>query len=109
MSDFEFGDLAIAVDREGALTRPPTRMLFAAVVLMAISVVALFFNSGIGYGVSVVASVVGSAVVFTNLKKRSDPNYVTLDWFGPVVRLVRFSIMGVAFLHVLRLAIESAR
>ena len=109
MSDFEFGDLAIAVDRDSALTHPPTRLLFVAVGLLIGSVAAFLFNSAIGYGISVIASVVGSSVVFANLKKRSDPNYVTLDWFAPVVRLVRFLIMGVAFLHVLRLAIESAR
>jgi uncharacterized membrane protein YdjX (TVP38/TMEM64 family) len=109
MSDFEIGDIAIAVDREGALKRPPTQLLSVAVGLLCVSVIAFFISSSIGYAISIVASVVGSSVVFANLKRRSDPNYVTLDWFGPVVRLVRLLIMGVAFLHVLRLAIESAR
>lgn len=109
MSDFEFGDLAVAVDRSGELTQPPTRLLFVAMGLLGASIIAFFTNNALGYAISVLASVVGSAVVFANLQRRADPNYVTLDWFGPVVRIVRFAIMSVAFLHVVKLAIESAR
>ena len=109
MSDFEFGDLSVSVDRGGELTQPPTRLLYAAMGLLLLSVIAFFVNNAIGYGISVAASVVGSAVVFSNLQRRADPNYVTLDWFAPVVRIVRFAIMSVAFLHVMKLAIESAR
>lgn len=109
MSDFEFADLSVSVDRGSELTRPPTRLLFVALGFLLLSVLAFLINSALGYGISVVASVLGSMVVFTNLQRRSDPNYVTLDWFAPIVRVVRFVIMGVAFLHILKLAIESAR
>jgi hypothetical protein len=109
MSDFEFGEIAISVDRTTDLKRPPTSLLLITVGILLLSVLSFLISSAIGYGISVLASVVGSAVVFVNLKRRSDPNYVTLDWFAPTVRVVRLAVMLVAVLHVVRLAIASAR
>jgi hypothetical protein len=109
MSDFEFGDLAISVDRDSELRNPPTALLLVTVGLLLIAALAFLISSAIGYVISVVASVVGSAVVFVNLKRRSHPNYVTLDWFAPTVRIVRVAVLLVAVLHVVRLAIASAR
>ncbi len=109
MSDFEFGDLAISVDRDSELRNPPTSLLLVTVGLLLIAALAFLLSSAIGYVISVVASVVGSAVVFVNLKRRADPNYVTLDWFAPTVRIVRVAVLLVAVLHVVRLAIASAR
>jgi hypothetical protein len=80
-----------------------------ALGVLLISVASFFVSSVLGYLLGVMASIVGGFVVFLDLKRRSNPNYMSLSWFTPAAIAARYLILAVTLLHILRLAIESAR
>ena len=109
MSEFDVAGYSIAIDEPGELVNPPVGPLIAAFGLTLVSAILLFVNNGIGYVTAVVASIVGGFVVFFNQKRRSNPNYVTLEWFQPSLRIVRLLTVLIALGHITMLAIEAAK
>lgn len=109
MSDWIGGEFGVSVGTSSELVEPPKSLLIVTACLAGISLLALLFNGWIGYVVAVAASIAGSVIVFQDLQRRSSPNYVTLNWFSGAVRALRLGIVAIALVHIIRLAIESAR
>ena len=107
--DWENNDFGVTVDSSQELVTPPQVILYLAIALLVISSILFFVSSAIGYVFAVIASIIGGFVVFIDLKRRSDPNYMSLGWFTPVATTTRYLILIVTVLHILRLAIASAR
>jgi hypothetical protein len=109
MSDFDVAGYTVTVDESTGLVNPPVGVLILTAALVVISAVFLFVDNQIGYATAVVASIVGGFVVFFNQKRRSNPNYVTLEWFQPTLRIVRIITVLIALAHITMLAIEATR
>lgn len=110
MSDLSFEDFEISVDSNGSeLVLPPKPLFWATAGLLGLSVVCIFVNNTIGYGVAVIASVLGGIVVFADQKKKASSNYLSIGWFSPGVKIIRYTISIVALANIALLAIESAR
>ena len=109
MSDFDVAGYTVTVDESSGLVNPPVGPLMVAATLALISAVFLFVNNQIGYAMAVLASIVGGFVVFINQKRRSNPNYVTLEWFQLTLRIVRIITVLIALAHISMLAIEAAK
>ena len=107
--DWEGNEFAVSVSASQSLVSPPKNVLFTAIGILLISVASFFVSSVLGYVLGVIASIVGGFVVFLDLKRRSDPNYMSLSWFTPAAIASRYLILAVTLLHILRLAIASAR
>ena len=110
MSDWQIEGFDVSVDSSGSeLVRPPQVLLIVTAAVFALSMASFLFSSAIGYGVSIGASILGSAVIFIDQKRKANPNYVSLGWFSPTIRTLRYAISLLALMHVIRLAVESAR
>lgn len=109
MTDFQFADYDVQVDSYSELVRPPIPGLVILAVLLASSVAFIFINNAVGYALAVVASIAGGLLVFFNQKRRSNPNYVTIEWFQPTLLVVRLFVVLVALLHITMLAFEAAK
>ena len=99
----------MSVGTSWELVEPPKTLLTITACLTGLSLLALLFNGWIGYVVAVIASISGSIIVFQDLQRRSSSNYVTLNWFPGAARILRLGIVAIALVHIIRLAIESAR
>lgn len=110
LSDLAFEDFEISLDSNGSdLIAPPKILLGATAGLLALSILCIFLNNVIGYGLTVVASILGGVVVFADQKKKASPNYVSIGWFSPGLKIIRYTITAVALVNIALLAIESAR
>lgn len=109
MSDFEFADFSVEVENRSVLVAPPVKILWVTVAFAAVSVLFFFINGAIGYAISIVASVLGAFVVYRNQQLQSNPNYMSYSWFPKALVATRYSVTVIAVLHIIRLAIESAR
>jgi hypothetical protein len=110
LSDLSFEDFEISVDSSGSeLVVPPKPLFWATTGLLGLSVICIFVNNAIGYGVAVIASILGGIVVFADQKKKASSNYVSIGWFSPGVKIIRYTITVVALVNIALLAIESAR
>ena len=110
LSDLSFEDFDISVDSSGSdLVAPPKMLLGATAGLLVLSVLCIFLNNALGYGLTVIASLLGGVVVFADQKKKASPNYVSIGWFSPGLKIIRYAITAVALVNIALLAIESAR
>jgi hypothetical protein len=110
LSDLTFEDFEISVDSSGSdLVAPPKMLLGVTAGLLVLSVLCIFLDNALGYGLTVVASIMGGVVVFADQKKKASPNYVSIGWFSPGLRIIRFAVTAVALVNIVLLAIESAR
>jgi len=107
--DWQTPEFGVAISESQELVTPPTTLLYVAWLALSISLAAFLFSSVLGYAFGVVASVVGGFVIFNDLKRKSDPNYTSIDWFNPVATATRYLILLTTLLHIVRLAIASAR
>jgi hypothetical protein len=98
-------------DRSDGMVRPP----FAFVgITGAVALVSAIFllggagNSAIGYVISVIASLAGGITALTDQKRRGDSNYVAYDSFRWSLVSVRYGVVFIAVLHIIRLAVNAA-
>lgn len=108
MTDFELGDVGVQVDGP-SLVKPPVPLLAITFCAALASVACLLFSSGIGYLVAVGASILGGISSLQDQKRQGHPSYVTLSWFRPTLRTVRYLILAFTLMHVLRLAIDATK
>ena len=108
MSDFGIDDIGIQVDAP-SLVKPPIFALTCAVAAALVSLMCLMLSSGLGYLVAVGASIIGGVASLQDQKRQGHPSYVTLSWFGPGLRTVRYLILVITLLHVARLAIDATK
>lgn len=108
MSDWEIPTIEVQVDSSG-LVRPPILYLVITLVTALASAGAVAFNSAVGYLVAVGASILGGVTGLQDQKRRGHPSYVTLSWFTPALRVVRYFVLAITLLHVARLAIAAAK
>lgn len=109
VSDWLGDEFGVSVSSNAELVEPPKPFLIGTAALAALSLVSILFNSWVGYAFAVLASIVGAVVIFLDLKRRANPNYVTLEWFSPTLKILRLGVVVIALIHIIRLAIESAR
>jgi hypothetical protein len=91
------------------ICRPPIALLSVVAVVFAAAIVMFAIDSRVGYGLCVVATILGSYVSYKDQQARSDANYLTLGWFRPLRMLLGYATTLVACAHIAILAIESAR
>ncbi len=97
-----------ASSQQQIVLKPPFLLLNLTVLLGLVSAALFFLDSRIGYLIGTVASVSGGLVVFMNLKRMGDQNYVSFSWFIPVLRSVRYVILLITISHIVKLAIDAA-
>jgi len=107
MTDWQFGGASEQVDAQ-SLVKPPVLFLGITLVSALASLSATFLSSGIGYLVAVGASILGGVTSLQDQKRQGHPSYVTLNWFKPALRFVRYLVLAITLLHVARLAIVAA-
>ena len=107
MTDWQAGGLEVQVDAVG-LVKPPVALLIATVAVAIGSASLALVNSGVGYLIAVCASILGGVTALQDQKRRGHPSYVTLSWFSPSLRILRYLILVVTLIHVARLAIAAA-
>jgi hypothetical protein len=112
MSDWNSEDIGFqSADRSGVMIRPPFSLV---AICGGIALVSAFFllgtssNSSIGYGISVVASIGGGITALIDQKRRGDSNYLGYDSFRWIMIAVRYGVLLIAAMHILRLAINAA-
>lgn len=108
MADFNLGELAAPVENN-SLVRPPIILLAVTLGVSIISALSAIFSSGIGYLIAVGASILGGVVTLQDQKRQGHPSYVTLGWFKPSLRILRYLILGITLFHVVILAIAAAK
>lgn len=108
MSDWEIPTIEVQVDNSG-LVRPPIPFLVITLVMALASAGTVVFNSAVGYLVAVGASILGGVTGLQDQKRRGHPSYVTLSWFMPALRVVRYFVLATTLMHVVRLAIAAAK
>lgn len=107
MTDWQAGGIDVQVD-SGGLVKPPVLSLVATVAVALLSSSLVFFHNALGYFVAVCASILGGVTSLQDQKRRGHPSYVTLNWFTPLLRVIRYFILFVTLVHVARLAIAAA-
>lgn len=108
MTDFGVGDIGVQVDGP-SLVKPPVVALVVTVSAALASLACVMLSSGLGYLIAVGASILGGVASLQDQKRQGHPSYVTLAWFKPVLRAVRYSILVITLVHVVRLAIDAAK
>lgn len=108
MTDWHVNDVSVQVDTQ-SLVKPPVSLLALALAVAAASFASVVFSSGIGYLLAVGASILGGVTSLQDQKRQGHPSYVTLRWFKPALRSVRYLILAITLLHVARLAIDAAK
>jgi hypothetical protein len=108
MSDWELPSVAVQVDTSG-LVKPPSLSLLLALFVALTSAGLFFWNSAIGYIIAVGASILGGITALQDQKRRGHPSYVTLSWFMPALRVLRYFVLAITLAHVAKLAIAAAK
>ncbi|NBO54003.1 MAG: hypothetical protein EBU84_05295, partial [Actinobacteria bacterium] len=107
MTDWQAVGIEVQIDTAG-LVKPPVSLLAATLSVALISASSALFSSAIGYVVAVCASILGGVTALQDQKRRGHPSYVTLNWFSPSLRIIRYLILLITLIHVARLAIAAA-
>lgn len=108
MADWSTSDVSYEVDPANELQKPPMAFLIATAVATVCSLGLIFFNSTAGYGLTVLASLLGGYTALVDQKRRGSSNYISYESFKNVLRLTRYSIVGIAIAHIVVLAIDAA-
>ena len=108
MSDWSTADVSFEVDLANELQKPPMSLLIATAVITICSLGMIFLNSTAGYGLTVLASLLGGYTALVDQKRRGSSNYISYESFKNLLRLTRFSIVGIAIAHIVVLAIDAA-
>jgi hypothetical protein len=108
MSDWELPNVKVQVDTL-ALVKPPIFVLSLTLVVAVTSAGLFFWNNPIGYLIALGASILGGVTALQDQKRRGHPSYVTLAWFTPALRVVRYFVLAVTLAHVAQLAIAAAK
>jgi hypothetical protein len=112
MSDWNSEQIGFeSTDRSGVLVRPPFSLVAICggiALLSALFLLGSSSKSSIGYAISVVASIGGGITALIDQKRRGDSNYMGYDSFRWIMIAVRYGIVLIAVLHILRLAINAA-
>ena len=108
MSDWSTADVSYEVDPANELQKPPLPLLIATAVTTVCSLGLIFMNSTAGYGLTVLASLLGGYTALVDQKRRGSSNYISYESFKNLLRLTRFSIVGIAIAHIVVLAIDAA-
>jgi hypothetical protein len=108
MTDFQLEGVGVQVDTQ-SLVKPPVVFMVLTAAVVVISAACAVFNSGVGYLIAVGASIMGGVTSLQDQKRQAHPSYVTLAWFRPTLRVLRYLVLAVTLLHVTRLAIAAAK
>ena len=98
-------------DRSDGMVRPPFVFVGLTGVIALISAIFLIGgagNSAFGYMISVIASLAGGVTALTDQKRRGDSNYVAYNSFRWSLVTVRYVVVLIAVLHIIRLAVNAA-
>lgn len=95
-------------DRSNELVKPPFSAVVATATLALISALFLLGNSRIGYGVSVAASIAGGLTALLDQKRRGNSNYSSYDSFRYSLTIVRYGVLVITVVHIIRLAVNAA-
>jgi hypothetical protein len=108
MSDWSTSDVSFEVDPVNEMQKPPIPLLVATAVTTIFALVLIFFNSTAGYGLTVVASLLGGYTALVDQKRRGSSNYISYESFKNLLRVTRFSIVAIAIAHIVVMAIDAA-
>ncbi len=108
MSDWSTSDVSFEVDPVNEIQKPPIPLLVATAVTTIFALVLIFFNSTAGYGLTVVASLLGGYTALVDQKRRGSSNYISYESFKNLLRVTRFSIVAIAIAHIVVMAIDAA-
>ena len=108
MSDWSTSDVSFEVDPVNEMQKPPIPLLVATAVTTIFALVLIFFNSTAGYGLPVVASLLGGYTALVDQKRRGSSNYISYESFKNLLRVTRFSIVAIAIAHIVVMAIDAA-
>lgn len=108
LSDWSTADVSFEVDASNELQKPPMPLLIVTAITTICSLGLIFLNSTAGYGLTVLASLLGGYTALVDQKRRGNSNYISYESFRSILRLTRFSIVGIAIAHIVVLAIDAA-
>lgn len=108
MSDWSTSDVSFEVDPVNELQKPPMSLLIATAVTTIFALALIFFNSTAGYGLTVIASLLGGYTALVDQKRRGSSNYISYESFKNLLRVTRFSTVAIAIAHIVVLAIDAA-
>jgi hypothetical protein len=80
--------------------KPPFALVAVTAAIGALSAVCFLFSNPAGYLAGTVASVLGGIAALVNLQRMGSANYVGFDWFVPLLRVVRYGVLGITLGHV---------
>jgi hypothetical protein len=111
MTDWMTDQFAVeATGAEYVPLKPPT-LLVALTALVGLCAALMFIGEGLsffGYLLGTLGSVMGGVSAVVNLRRMSDPNYISFDWFVPLLRVVRYVVLGISVGHMVVLAFRVA-
>ena len=109
MADWSTSQIAFEADTRSALVKPPLPLLIATGVVSCIAIALLFIDSSFGYGLTVVASLLGGYTALVDQKRSGSANYISDDSFRNILRVIRFAIVAIALAHIAVLAVNASK
>ena len=109
MADWSTSQIAFEADTRSALVKPPLPLLIATGVVSCIAIALLFIDSSFGYGLTVVASLLGGYTALVDQKRSGSANYISYDSFRNILRVIRFAIVARALAHIAVLAVNASK
>ena len=104
MSDWQIEAISVQVDDHGLVMPPVSFLVFTLIVALVSAGSYFVVHHAIGYLVAVIASVLSGVTTLQDQKRRAHPSYVTLSWFKPSLRGIRYLILAVTLAHVAKLS-----
>jgi len=107
MADWSTSEIGFTPDEDNVMVKPPFLFLGISGAFLVASVAFLFVDSRLGYLITVLTSLLGGVTALQDQKKRGNSNYISYEWFTPLMRSVRFATLIVALAHIVRLAFDA--
>ena len=108
MSDWSTSQVSFEADSGNELVKPPMPLWVSTGLVSCIAIALLFVDSTIGYGLTVLASLLGGYTALVDQKRSGSANYISYDSFRNILRLIRFAIVAIAIAHIAILAVNAA-
>lgn len=109
MTDWMNDGFAVQVTAPDGMVYPPRVLLSIAGVVTGLSLILLLpsQNHLVGYVVALISASLGGVVVVIDQKNRANSNYISFNWFSPVLRSLRFLALFAASGNIAYLALAA--